>query len=61
MDFQSDNDNKVQLFNFEEFKWSKYLILDSAEKGTSTETAHGILITGNLQDKQMIGGLVQGW
>ena len=30
------------------------------EKGTSTETAHGIVITSNLTNI-MAGGVVQGW
>ena len=61
MDFQADKDNKVQLFNFDEFKWSKYLIIDSMDKGTSSETAYGVIISGNLKPDLIVGGIVQGW
>ena len=58
MDFQADKDNKVQLLNFEDFKWSKYLLIDSMDKGTSSETAYGVIVSGNLLPNQIVGGLV---
>lgn len=61
IDFHAEN-NHVQLLKFDDFKWSKCLIIDCIEKVTKTETAYVVMISSDLtNNKSNTGGIVQGW
>lgn len=52
VDFHADNNNKVQLFNYDDFAWNKYIIIDCLEKVTKQETAYIVLISSDLTNNK---------
>ena len=51
VDFQAEN-SKVQLLKFDDFQWSKYLIIDSMEKVTKQDTAYVVMVASDMTNNK---------